>query len=601
VTNVTLALGDLDRLFPFGIVVDQGGRVLGLGPSLKKLPGMASAVGTRVFDALRFTKPRSIDPDRLFQDVLCKRITCEVPDPDAAKPVAFFGMAFNVEMGAAPHVLLALTPGVNARTLVEDRGLRISDFGPADGSADLLPLLAMQEEMVADGKKKTARLEAARDEAERLANLDVLTGLPNRRALMRRLEQSLSEGPLSVMHVDLDHFKDINDTYGHAAGDAALRHAAEALQSVVGVDQLCARLGGDEFVAVVQGGDADLLDAMAKKVIASLSRPFKFKGENIVAGASVGLAQTRPWDGQTPDSVLHRADLALYEVKRGGRGSVLLCSPQLLEEFTAFQELSSDIRHGLMEGEFAAHFQPQINAETGGVEGFEALARWQHPTRGLLAPGAFLGAAERGGYVQTMDAQVRAYALDALAFWDNAGLDVPKVSLNVTMKDLQDPQFRDTLVWDVEKRNLDPGRVVLEMVESVIFDESTTGIFDACQDLVAQGITLALDDFGTGHASILSLVKLPMTLVKIDRAFISGIADDPQKQTLTRSMIEIARTLGLDVLAEGADDDRDVEVLLGIGCNVFQCFHFARPMSREDAVTWLAARQDPAVARRPAS
>ncbi|MEM9341628.1 MAG: EAL domain-containing protein [Pseudomonadota bacterium] len=591
VTPITLDPDDLNLIFPFGILVGPDGVILGFGASMEKLPGMTTALGKQVFDALHFTKPRLIDREKLLQDVLGKRITCEVSDPNGLKPVAFFGMAFNVTMAGTHHVLLMLTPGVNARTLVEDRGLSTTDFGAADGSADLLLLLAMQEEMVADGKKKSARLEAARDEAERLANHDALTGLPNRRALMRELARCLSEGPLSVMHVDLDHFKEINDTFGHAAGDAALRHAAEGLRTVVGEGALCARIGGDEFVAILEGEvPQDQLEVMANVVVTALSRPFDFRGAEITAGASVGMAQTTVGDGQSPDDVLHSADLALYEAKRGGRGHALLCTPQLINEHAAFQGLSADIRHGLTENEFAAFFQPQVNAQTGTLSGFEALARWHHPMRGIQLPATFMPAAERAGLMQVLDAQVRRSALDTLAIWDREGFDVPKVSLNVTMKDLQDPEFRDVLEWDVLSRDLTPQRVVLEIVESVLYDESATGIHNACDSLVQRGFTLALDDFGTGHASILSLVELPMSLVKIDRAFIAGIASNERKRTLARSMIDIALTLGLEVLAEGADDARDVETLQTMGCNLFQSFHFARPMSHADTLDWLRTR-----------
>ena len=585
---VGLTVEDLDQVFPFALLVDGAGVVRHLGPSLAKLVGGADLAGKPVFEAVRFKKPRLIDPGKLFQDVMGKRLTCDVPDSAGRGSVSLFGAAFNLRIDDARHVLLALSPGVNARLVVEDRGLRLSDFGPADGSADLLPLLAMQAEMLEDGRRKTARIEMARDEMARLANQDSLTGLPNRRALLHYLERMLPQQRLSVVHVDLDRFKSINDTYGHAAGDAALRHAATVLRSVFGDAAQCARLGGDEFIVVLEGLiPIPELQQRADRTIAAMSLPFSFAGKELVVGASVGLAQSETEENLSADELLHRADLALYEIKRSGRGKALFCTPELLVAHSDFQALYADIRRGIADKEFEAFLQPQVNMSTGQLIGFEALARWNHPSRGLLAPAAFLGAVERGGLIREFDAEVRRSALTAMAQWDAAGLALPKLCLNVTVRDLLDPTFGEQLCWALDGHGLDPSRITLEIVESVLFDESTAGVLEACQLLVDRGFCLALDDFGTGHASLLSLVKLPVSMVKVDRAFVLGVSKDAQKRNLAQSIIDMTFSLNLMPLAEGVEDATDLATLQAMGCHLVQGYHIGRPMKQADALVWM--------------
>ncbi|MCG6882188.1 MAG: EAL domain-containing protein [Silicimonas sp.] len=580
-----------ERIVPFGVIVDAGGIVRSLGPSLRKIASPECGVGRPVFEAFSFRKPRLLKPDLVFQDVLGARITMDVHTSEADSTVSVFGMAFNITIDGLPHVALVMTPGVNARKLIEEKGLRTSDFSAGDGSPDLLPLLAMQEEMAADSKRAAARLKSAYDEAERIALHDTLTNLPNRRALMIALRDVTQKEPLSIVHVDLDRFKEMNDTYGHAAGDAALQHAASALRSVFGDETMCARLGGDEFVVLLRGAAQEAkLSKFGKAVVAAVSAPFKFRGEHLKIGASVGLAHTDSSDGLSADELLHRVDLALYEAKRSGRGCARLYTAEMLSAHSAFQSLSADIRRGLGAHEFIAHFQPQVHAKSGALVGFEALVRWNHPQHGLLRPDHFLSAARRARLLQALDREVRQFALDALAEWHGQGLVVPKLSLNVTSEDLLNPDFSDSLLWDLDGRDIEPRRLVLEMVESVLFDENGTEIAETCERLVGKGATLALDDFGTGHASVLSLANLPIALVKIDRAFAAGVAEDARKRFLASSMIEMATNLGVGVMAEGVASDEDVETFQNMGCTLFQAFHFEQPMTRDEAAACIEAR-----------
>ncbi|WP_168798072.1 EAL domain-containing protein [Pacificoceanicola onchidii] len=580
----------VERVFPFYVLLCPDGTVQHVGPSLAKVSNQDALIGQPVNEALKVLKPFRLDPDKRLSDAIGQRLVVEAPARQGTLPLKLYGMVVKVTHAGVEQLLLALTPGVNARRFVEIHGLKTSDFSPSDGSADILPLLAMQEDMLTDSKRQSEKLRAARDAAEHLANHDVLTERPNRRALMKHLTIALSRTPLTVLHIDLDKFKEINDTFGHAAGDVALQHSAKAIQSVIGPEAMCARLGGDEFVGVLLGEWPEKeLQTLARDVIKQISEPFAFMDETLTIGASIGLARARPDDQLTPDDILHRADLALYEVKRTGRNTALLCTPELFSEHIAFQRLSADIRRALLAQEFVAHLQPQVDVTTGRLIGFEALARWEHPERGVVFPGQFLGVTDRAGLIQHLDSEIRRSALNTLKCWDKKGIHVPKVSLNVTTRDLLDPHFRDVLLWDLDRRELDPSRVMLEIVESVLYDDNSEQIAFACETLVQAGFSLALDDFGTGYASILSLVNLPISLVKIDRAFAAGVASDPRKSALAQSMVGMARTLGLEVLAEGVDDESDVAALTAMGCTLFQSFHFGRPMAPDAALTWIGS------------
>ncbi|MEL6840024.1 MAG: EAL domain-containing protein [Pseudomonadota bacterium] len=590
-SDMAISSDNVGRLMPFHILVDADGVIRSAGPALLKMVGGEGLVDQSLFDAVRIVKPRRFDGHTILPDMLGKRLTVQFNALGDAVSSRAFGTAFHVQMDGVPHVFFALTPSVNARSFIETHGLKISDFGPTDGSADLVPLLAMQEDMLADSQKKSERLMAARDAAERLANHDPLTQLPNRRALMEGLQAALEQGPVAAIHLDLDKFKEINDTFGHAAGDAALKHAAGALKGAVGEDALCARLGGDEFVGVLAGAMShEALNAIVDDLFTRLSEACMHDGVSLRIGASIGLAAATPADAIGADTILHHADLALLEAKRAGRGNVVFCTQELLQAQGQFQKLSGDILRGLSSAEFVAFLQPQVDVKSGQVIGAEALARWQHPERGLLGPSEFLDAAQRAGLLQQIDAVMRQSALDALMLGDANGTPLPKVSINVTTRDLIDPAFRDILLWDLEKRELTPSRVVIEIVESVLFDENSNQITQACRALVEDGFFLALDDFGTGHASILSLVNLPLSIVKIDRAFSAGVARDSRRQAMARSMVGMATTLGLDVIAEAVEGEADVLVFNEIDCTCFQSFHFGGPMPPEQFFAWLATQ-----------
>lgn len=600
-TDYAISSEIIGCLVPFHILVDSHGVVRAAGPAMLKLVGAEKLINHPVFEVLRFVKPRRLDPAKNLQDGLGKRLSVDFQSIDKSLDSKAFGMALPINYAGAPHVFIALTPSVNARAFVEKHGLKISDFGPADGSADLLPLLAMQEDMLEDSKIKSSRLAVARDAAERLANHDALTGLPNRRALMDGLSRALARCHVSLLHLDLDRFKEINDTYGHAAGDAALKHTAASIKDVLGQETLCARLGGDEFVGVVEGAKSeDDLDALARKLVDRISESFTYEGNTLKIGASVGIATALPSDQLSANVILHHADIALYEAKRFGQGGVLMCTPELLKAQVTFQNLSADIRRGLAQQEFVAYLQPQIEARTGSIVGGEALVRWRHPEFGLLQPSQFLNEANRAGLLQQIDAEVRRSALDALKLGDDFGTPIPKISLNVTTSDVIDPKFGEVLRWELDSRDLDTSRVVIEIVETVFFDDNSSQITEACQALVRDGFTLSLDDFGTGHASALCLVHLPLSIVKIDRAFAAALGNNDRRQAMARSLVGMATTLGLEVIAEGVENETDIELFLEMGCELFQSFFFGRPMPQTELFEWMIDRSNEDIPKRHA-
>lgn len=622
----------LDAILPFRLVLGEDGAVRDAGPSMLKVFGDRPLVGRAFFEAFSVRKPRRIGDidalrarsgERLQLDVAALA-TGQGASPrlyGVAMPVGGSGLdGPDADPDADPHaeraarraipcahrpadirkgpLLLALTPGADISRYVEDHGLKASDFSPADGSAEMMYLANVQREMIRDSHALTERLMQAKSEAERLARNDALTGLPNRRALMERLRALLDapgRGSVAVLHIDLDKFKEVNDTLGHAAGDEVLVHAAACMRSEARAGDFCARLGGDEFAMLFDSTtDAAGLQAISTRLIAAMSQPLRIEGKITRIGASIGIAVVEPGRACTPDALLHEADLALYEIKRGGRGAAMLCTPELRARHADLQAMSKEIETGLANGAFVPHFQPQVNVASGEVVGFEALARWRHPERGLLRPAEFMPVSDRAGLTPRIDAHLRREALGVFGLWLREGRAIPAISLNLTTDDLREPAFCDRLLWDLEEACVPPARVRLEMVESVLFDENAEHVTRGCEALTRAGFSLSIDDFGTGHASILSLVNLPVSCLKIDRAFVNGVGADGRLRTLARSMIGMAASLGLDVVGEGVEAAEDLAVMRELGCDVFQSYLFGRPMPAEDVPGWLVRQENAA-------
>jgi diguanylate cyclase (GGDEF)-like protein len=434
-------------------------------------------------------------------------------------------------------------------------------------------------------RRRNRDLSTLRDAAEYDAMHDALTGLANRRALEKELElrhrRFMDQGDgLAVMQIDLDRFKEVNDTMGHAAGDAVLNHVGEVLRQALRGHDFIARVGGDEFVVLAKSGDREALEKVAGRLVEELGKPISFQDMHCPISASIGIdIMARCADDVAPDAgrLLANADIALYRAKDRGRRGYAFFTEKMRSEVEEARALGDDLVRGIEAGEFFPVYQPQVRTGSRSVHGVEALARWQHPTRGEIAPWIFLPIAEQVGMTEAIDAAILARALDDLVAWDAAGLHVPHLSVNVSARRLADPSLLRTL----DALDIPQGRVSFEVLETVLTDR----IDDALRE---KGIEIEVDDFGTGHASLLALMSLRPNRLKIARELVDPITKSEEHRAVLASVLEIARALDTEVTAEGVETEEHAVLLEGMGCHVMQGYYFARPMPRDAAAALMA-------------
>ncbi|WP_240722769.1 bifunctional diguanylate cyclase/phosphodiesterase [Poseidonocella sp. HB161398] len=430
-----------------------------------------------------------------------------------------------------------------------------------------------------------------REALEAQARTDALSGLLNRTGLARAFRR-MARGPIGVsaLHIDLDRFKMINDTRGHVAGDAVLKSVARRLSEVAPPGALVARIGGDEFAMVVEEEELGCRSAaLAEACIEAASRPIEHHGMKLAVGASVGIAHLPPGGfGADADRLLADADIALYQAKEAGRGRVALFDGAAREVLESQADLEFELALGLEYGEFVPFLQPQIDVQSGEVIGAEVLARWQSPSRGLLAPGAFLTTLRNPELEERITYAVRAAALDWMARTGPGR--PPAISINLSAGELARVDCAGDLDWELAMRGLPARRVAIEVLEDVVLRENDTEVERTIAALRSAGHPLELDDFGTGNSGLGNLVRLSVEQLKIDRSFVSGIALDRSRQAIVEAMIGIGRALDIKVLAEGVETEAERQMLISMGCTRMQGFHFARPMDTAAFETWMAAR-----------
>ena len=426
----------------------------------------------------------------------------------------------------------------------------------------------------------------AEAEIQRLAFYDELTGLPNRRLLMDRLERVVTASKRESSHgallfLDLDNFKGINDTMGHEWGDRLLVQVGERLSASMRATDTVARLGGDEFVVVIQGLHADTADAaaeaeaIAQKVLMSLNQPYWVEGSEVHSTPSIGIALF--CDAEQPvQELLKRADLAMYQAKAQGRNTLCFFDPAMQTAASARSVLEGDIRQGLSRNEFLLHYQPVVN-EHGKVLGAEALVRWNHPLRGMVSPGDFIPLAEQTGLILPLGRQVLVMACSQLAQWASAPATSGwSLAVNVSAQEFRQPDFVEQVLAVVRDAGADPRKLKLELTESLLLHDVEDSILKM-QALRTQGVGFSLDDFGTGFSSLSYLKRLPLDQLKIDQSFVRDVLTDPNDATIACTIITLARSLGLDVVAEGVETEGQHAFLLGNGCRQFQGYLFGRP------------------------
>ncbi|WNV75584.1 EAL domain-containing protein [Geodermatophilus sp. DSM 44513] len=442
----------------------------------------------------------------------------------------------------------------------------------------------------------TGRREAE-DQLAHHALHDGLTGLANRRLLADRLDQALTRArrrgtAVAVLFVDLDRFKTVNDSAGHTVGDALLRTAAQRLSAQLRAADCAARFGGDEFVVVCEdiGGDRELL-VVAERLRDAMAAPFHVGSEQFTLGACIGIAvSARGQD--SAEALLRDADLAMYEAKDRGRGSIVVFDGALRAALERRQRTEADLRAGITRDEMRLLYQPVVDTASGCLVGVEALVRWQHPTRGLLGPDAFIAVAEDTGLVVPLGEWVLQEACRQLAAWRRAGLDLT-VAVNVSARQLADPQFPDLVAAVVTTSGVDPAAVCLELTETALLD-ATGATVATLRRLHAFGVRLALDDFGTGFSSLTFLKRFPIDVVKIDRSFVCDLVDDTSDAAIVAAVVTLGRSLGLQTVAEGVEHADQLTALRQLGCQLAQGYLFSAPTTAARVATLAVGHQPPA-------
>lgn len=429
----------------------------------------------------------------------------------------------------------------------------------------------------------------AQAELEHAAIHDMLTGLPNRALVGDRLDRELARmngsDRLSVLYFDLDRFKDLNDSIGHAGGDAVLIEAAARLQRVMTAQDSISRYEADEFV-VVLSGDGDQVAERAAAFLDVLAAPFEVAGQAVHLTATVGVA-TAPEHGRDAATLIRSAEAAMSGSKRASR-AVGVYSPADDRHGAQRLELLNDLRGAIDRGELWLAFQPIVVMATGEPASVEALLRWNHPVRGAIPPMEFIPLAEESGLIRRLGLWVLDQAIQTCASWHRGG---PGVSVNMSIRNLRMPEFKDAISSTLEIWQLPKGALTLEITENVIMDDPSH-IIQLLQELQDAGVRGSIDDYGTGYSSLAYLLRLPVREMKIDRAFIADMVTNSQSEKIVRSTINLAHDLGLLVVAEGIEDQQTWDALAALGCDLAQGYFVARPMPAAAVRTWLRERRD---------
>ncbi|MGI9147231.1 MAG: bifunctional diguanylate cyclase/phosphodiesterase [Chloroflexota bacterium] len=438
--------------------------------------------------------------------------------------------------------------------------------------------------------RKQVEVEAA---LQHQALHDVLTQLPNRAWLQKRLVEAIGAAehdgrPWALLLLDLNRFKEINDTLGHDAGDQVLQEIARRLEAELRSCDAVARLGGDEFAILLGDTDAITAPRVVARLIELLEAPLPLDGHDVAVGASIGIA-LYPEHGRDVLTLMRRADAAMYLAKRSGGGSALSAPDQ---EPIATERLArlGALRQAISSEQLTLYYQPIVDCDSQDVVGVEALVRWQHPQYGLVPPDDFIPFAEQTGLIKPLTRWVLGTALRQCRAWQDGGLDL-RVAVNLSAHDVQDLSLPGLISRHLADSGVEPSHLTVELTETALMADPERAL-NTLARLGDMGVEIAIDDFGTGYSSLSYLTRLPAHQLKIDRAFVSGLADETRQTAVVRSTIELGHTLGLKVVAEGVEDEVTCELLSDLGCDRVQGYHFARPMPARDIARWCTERRD---------
>ena len=552
-------------------------------------------------DAVAYVEQASKERSVVVREVLGlpeepSRAVAEYAEDDPIAAVLHRGTATIIERASRAPLPFDWAASVSSAALVPVAGERstrgalcaISRHASAFG-ADELRFIESAASVLSSGLQRI-------DSEARLAYLaqfDTLTGLPNRALLADRFAQMIVQArrhakQLAVLFIDLDDFKLVNDALGHAAGDELLREVAGRLQRSVRGGDTVARISGDEFAAVLADlARADHAALVAQKILDALAVPIEIGGKEVFAAASIGIA-TFPADGDDAEALLGAADAAMYRAKEAHRNSYQFFTVEINERSQARARLSSELRRALERDEFRLFYQPKIDLRDGRTRGAEALLRWQHPERGLIAPAQFIPVLEETGLIVPVGQWAVRRACEDLKAWSASGVAPISVAVNLSARQFRQPDLDVRIKSIIHAAGIEPALIELEITESQLMHDPEHAI-RMLTNLRATGMSIAIDDFGTGYSSLAYLTRFPLAALKIDRSFVKDVLSDRADATIVRTIIDMAKQLGLKVVAEGVETTEQATFLREVGCEQAQGYLFAKPMPADELITFLRA------------
>lgn len=449
-----------------------------------------------------------------------------------------------------------------------------------------------QKKLEESVQQKTKELRVKSEEMTHLAHHDSLTNLPNRLLFEQKLDAAIvrakkDETQIGVLFLDLDGFKEINDTYGHKTGDHLLQAITQRLKNTVRVDDVVARLGGDEFTIILENSTSESVERVANKIIVEVQKCINIETLELFVTFSIGISMY-PHDGQTSELLLKYADTAMYKAKEEGKNRYQFYNYTMTEITLERLTLQNALRDALVLGQFEPYYQPKIDAVSGKVIGLEALVRWIHPERGVIAPFHFIPLAEESGFIKEIDQFMLEATLKQMKAWHSQGLETGKVSVNISTKQLQDFVCIDCFREMLQRYSFDAAYLEVEVTESQIMKNQKKSI-EILTQLKRLGISISMDDFGTGYSSLSYLKNLPVDQLKIDRSFIMETPQNEEDVAIVKTIIVLAKNLGLDIIAEGVESEAQVQFLVANGCRKIQGYYYSKPLSAKDCEAFLKA------------